>query len=75
MIGLTTSQGTDTPGWLVAVRDALITFALVSVPAILFTKPTDWQDFLQFHHVGIPLISGIEMAIISLAVKYGVRTP
>ena len=80
MIGMTAEQvkaGVEngTSAWTVALRDAALVFGATTVAAVLLMKPESWQDFLAFEHVGVPLLSGIEVFIGSLMYRYKVMLP
>jgi len=80
MIGMTAEQTQEqadsgTPGWMVALRDAALVFGLTAVPAVLLTGMNQWSDFFAFEHVGIPLLTGFEMFIVSLCYRYKVVIP
>ena len=80
MIGMTAEQtqaqaDSGTPAWMIALRDAVLVALLTAVPAVLLSQPSNWADFVAFDHVGVPLLTGIEMFIVSLCYRYKVVVP
>lgn len=73
MIGQSTP--TATPSWKVALRDGLLVLAATIISSVAATTPSSWTDFFQFEHVGIPILTGLQVFIYSFIYNYKVTIP